>query len=508
MLLQARNHRARSIAAAAAAAAAPSANSNSNSASAAQRDGWLQANVAPLAATSATPSLAALNASCAALLPALRVPTTRNEEYRFTDLAPLTSAGLVASSPASLDDARVAEAAAALAPSSASPAAVLLVTVDGRFAPALSDTSALPSSSGAYAGPLSGAPQAAAERLGKLSSARGGPFAAVNGALASDAVVVFVPAGKSLAAPVHVLHLSTAGNSGGSARPASAPRVLVVLEENAEAQLVEEHATVPSSSSASALASSSSSSSSFETAVAEVFLAEGARLKHAYAARPGADDDSASTSSLPPIHLRATLVDQAARSSYALAEARAGGAAGALSRHDLDISQLGPDTETELRHFVLCGVGQLHDLHTRLDLEHPRGRADQLHKCIAASPTAKGVFDGGVKVGRGAQQTDAGQLTRSLLLAPRATVHAKPNLQIIADDVRCTHGCAISDLADEELFYFRARGVPAEAARGALVASFGGEVVRALGSPALEARVRRDTVAALRAAEALPSGSA
>jgi Fe-S cluster assembly protein SufD len=499
MLLQRR--RTTLLAAAAAAASAPSA--NSNSASAAQRDGWLQANVAPLAtatASAAPASLAALNAACSALLPAMRVPTTRNEEYRFTDLAPLTSAGLVASSPASLDDARVAEAAAALAPS-ASPA-VLLVTVDGRFAPALSDTSALPSSSGAYAGPLSGAPQAAAERLGKLSSARGGPFAAVNGALASDAVVVFVPAGKSLAAPVHVLHLST-GAAGGSARPASAPRVLVVLGENAEAQLVEEHATVPSAS------SSAPSPSCFETAVAEVFLAEGARLKHAYAARPGADDTSTSPSnSLPPVHLRATLVDQAARSTYALAEARAGGAAGALTRHDLDISQLGPDTETELRHFVLCGVGQLHDLHTRLDLEHPRGRADQLHKCIAASPTARGVFDGGVKVGRGAQQTDAGQLTRSLLLAPRTTVHAKPNLQIVADDVRCTHGCAISDLADEELFYFRARGVPAEAARGALVASFGGEVVRALGSPALEARVRRDTVAALRAAEALPSGSA
>lgn len=78
---------------------------------------------------------------------------------------------------------------------------------------------------------------------------------------------------------------------------------------------------------------------------------------------------------------------------------------------------------------------------------------------------------------RYAQQTDAGQLTRSLLLAPRGTVNVKPNLQIIADDVKCTHGAAISDLDDEQLFYFQARGIDATAARSALVFSFAAEVL-------------------------------
>lgn len=84
-----------------------------------------------------------------------------------------------------------------------------------------------------------------------------------------------------------------------------------------------------------------------------------------------------------------------------------------------------------------------------------RGLAEQLHKCIVSHSSGKGVFDGNVHVKRRAQKTDAQQLSRSLLLAPRATINIKPNLQIVADDVKCTHGAAISDLAEEELFYFR-----------------------------------------------------
>ncbi len=108
-----------------------------------------------------------------------------------------------------------------------------------------------------------------------------------------------------------------------------------------------------------------------------------------------------------------------------------------------------------MRHFLLVGEAQLADLHSKLVLDHPGGEADQLHKCIVSAPSGRGVFDGNVKVNRAAQKTDAGQLSRNLLLVPRATVNVKPNLQIVADDVKCTHGCAVSDLSEEELFYFR-----------------------------------------------------
>lgn len=78
-----------------------------------------------------------------------------------------------------------------------------------------------------------------------------------------------------------------------------------------------------------------------------------------------------------------------------------------------------------------------------------------LCRCIVAAGTGRGVFDGAVRVEQKAQKTDAGQLSRNLLLVPRATVNVKPNLQIVADDVKCTHGCAVSDLEEDQLFYFR-----------------------------------------------------
>ncbi len=139
--------------------------------------------------------------------------------------------------------------------------------------------------------------------------------------------------------------------------------------------------------------------------------------------------------------------------------------------------------------FLLCGAGQLHDLHSRLVLDHPDGSASQLHKCIVTHATGRGVFDGSVKVNRLAQHTDAAQLSRNLLMVPRATVNVKPNLQIVADDVKCTHGCAVSDLEEEELFYLQARGVDADLARQLLVASFGREVVQKLKHKPLIARV-------------------
>lgn len=105
------------------------------------------------------------------------------------------------------------------------------------------------------------------------------------------------------------------------------------------------------------------------------------------------------------------------------------------------------------------------------------------------------------QVNKCAQKTDAGQLSRNLLLVPRATVNVKPNLQIVADDVKCTHGCAVSDLSEEELFYFRARGINSDAARQALVFSFGAEVVRELMYEGLTSRIQADVVETLKTAD-------
>ncbi|KAF8065543.1 IDA4 [Scenedesmus sp. PABB004] len=438
-------------------------------------DAWLAKNVVPLLEGASAPGpLAGLRGACAPALAGLRMPSTRSEEYRYTDISPLLAAGLAAAPADAPVDAALLEALAL--PEAAGSTAVL---VNGALRPELSDLSALPA--GAYVGGAAGAPAEALALLGAQSGARGGPFAVINGVLARDALVLSLPAGAALAQPLHVLHVSTAapvgGNGGGPTLAASAPRLLVSLGAGASAELVEEHVSAGSSGAHAAVC------------VAEVALGEGAALRHGYAARDAAGG----------CHFKSTLVTQAEGSSYSLVEARIGGS---LSRHDLSIAQSGPDTVTSLRHFLLAGAGQLQDLHSKLVLDHPRGQAEQLHKCIASAASGRGVFDGNVKVNRLAQKTDAGQLSRNLLLVPKATVNVKPNLQIIADDVKCTHGCTVSDLSAEELFYFRARGVSYDQARTALVYSFGAEVVQELRHERLVARIQADVQASLAAAVA------
>jgi Fe-S cluster assembly protein SufD len=141
------------------------------------------------------------------------------------------------------------------------------------------------------------------------------------------------------------------------------------------------------------------------------------------------------------------------------------------------VKQLGKKTDTKLNCFNLAGSKQTQDLHSAIILDFEEGTTDQRHRCIVSSSSGKGVFDGNVRVNKLAQRTDAKQITRNLLLVPKATVNARPNLQIIADDVKCTHGCTVSDLEEEELFYIQSRGLTKEIARSLLVSGFGTEII-------------------------------
>eukprot|EP00894_Picocystis_sp_ML_P000766 jgi/Pico_ML_1/51283/g2342.t1 len=246
---------------------------------------------------------------------------------------------------------------------------------------------------------------------------------------------------------------------------ATAPRTLVVVDEGANVELWEEY-------------EGDVGQECFTNAVTEVVVAKNAQVVHRVIQLSGEG----------AFHTQQTLVRQAQNSKYELTDICVGSK---LARHDVNVAQEGSDTETKMKHFVLCGKDQLHDVHTTVRLEHPRGACQQLHKCIVAHNTGRGVFDGNVRVERNAQQTDAGQLTRNLLLAKNATVNIRPNLQIVADDVKCTHGATVSDLEQEELFYFQSRGIDPITAREMLVYSFGSEVVQELGNKELIAKVER-----------------
>lgn len=141
-----------------------------------------------------------------------------------------------------------------------------------------------------------------------------------------------------------------------------------------------------------------------------------------------------------------------------------------------------------------------HLLRTCGCVARPGQQPTAVHCCHRLPPAARRAPRAARQVNKLAQKTDAGQLSRNLLLVPKATVNVKPNLQIIADDVKCTHGASVCDLSEEELFYFRARGVGYEAARQALVFSFGAEVVQGLRYDALVGRVQAGVVAGLQQA--------
>ena len=405
-----------------------------------------------------------LNESCGAALRSLRMPTLRNEEYRFTDLSPLTRAGLYIPKPPSVSDISTTVSNTTLSRDS-----IRVIVVNGLVQSVEFGAVTLPE--GAYIGNASGAPKDVLKfSLGNQSKSRGGPFASLNGSVASDCAVVYVPEECAVAAPVHIINIFSADAIPGKFA-FSAPRVLVFLETGASAEVVEEF-----------LSLSDSTNASFS--VTEIELDDKASLSHKFV---GIENSHS-------ISMKSTLVSQGTESSYSLAEVRLGAE---LSRHDVGIVQLGERTHTEMKHFLLAGEGQVHDLHTKLTLDYPEGTADQIHKCIAAADTSKGVFDGNVKVNRMAQRTDAGQLSRNLLLAPKATVNVKPNLQIVADDVKCTHGCAVSDLEAEQLFYLQARGIDPSSARKMLVYSFGGEVMQNLQDKNLIDRVQEKATATL-----------
>nr|XP_020174983.3 LOW QUALITY PROTEIN: protein ABCI7, chloroplastic [Aegilops tauschii subsp. strangulata] len=280
---------------------------------------------------------------------------------------------------------------------------------------------------------------------------------------ASDVAVVYVPEWAKMADdPVHIMFAYS--GSDGASLMMSNPRVLVIAEKGAEVAIVEEHFGV----------GEEDGGCYWANPVVDIIVEEGARVVHSYVQRQ----------SPAAAHTKWTTVQQNTSSKYEFVEVSTGAR---LNRHNLHIQQLGPETETELSTFHLTSQNkQIHDLHSRLILDHPRGFSRQLHKLIACG-TGNGIFDGNIQVNRYAQQTDAGQQTKCLLLSPKAVVNVKPNLQIIADDVKCTHGAAISgDLDPNELFYFQARGVDAKTATDALLFSFGAQVINRIPFKAIE----------------------
>ncbi|MEB3167050.1 MAG: SufD family Fe-S cluster assembly protein [Cyanobacteriota bacterium] len=214
-------------------------------------------------------------------------------------------------------------------------------------------------------------------------------------------------------------------------------RVLLLLDPDARLELLQVHRAA---------------GSSLTSVQVAVELAAGAELRHGLVASGGAAS----------VLLAGLTVHQQAGSRFSLTSLSQGWG---LVRLEPQVVQLAGAAETRLRGLQLVDERQLADTHSRVRFDGPDGRLDQLHK-VVADGRGRSVFNGAVCVPRQAQRTDASQLSRSLLLSDSARVDTKPELEIVADDVRCAHGATVSRLQDDELFYLRSRGIAAaEAAR-------------------------------------------
>ena len=374
-------------------------------------------------------------------------PSNRDEAWRFTDLSNLLGIEFAAAANSSV---QLADLAAYVLPEAEHSR---LVFVDGVYAPHLSDISNLPAT--LQVGNLAALAEPD-ELLPYLAQQSGADelFTALNTAGLSDAAVIVLPKQLVVDPPIHLLFVATGGDprsAQADQRPTlTQPRCLVVAGVNSALTFVEDYVTL-------------GSGVCLTNAVTEIWLAENAQVNHTRVQRD----------SLAAFHIGKTAVSQA-RSSRYTGNALSLGAA--LSRHHLEIYQTGEQTETTLNGLTMIAGTQVGDLHSAIALTQPYGTTRQLQKCIVGD-RAHAIFNGKVLVPRAAQLTDAGQLNRTLLLSPKARVDTKPQLEIVADNVKCTHGATVGQLEADEVFYLQSRGIDAASARRLLVYAFAYEII-------------------------------
>lgn len=385
------------------------------------------------------------------------LPSTRDEEWRFTDLSALYRT--------TFQLAQVATVAAAdLEAWTTADLPVRVVFINGFFSSEHSTLDALPS--GITVQQLSSAPAIAQDYLAKQQGMNE-VFTALNTASFHDGITIQVGKNQAIETPIHLLFLSVPGSE-----PAmNSPRTLIIAETGSSATLVEEYGVI-------------GEGTYWTNAVTEVFVAENAQLHHTRTQRE----------SVTAFHIGKTAVTQARDSRYSLNTLSIGAQ---ISRHNPEIILTGIQTETHLNGLNLAVDTQLSDTHSLIHFGEPHCIAKQLHKCIV-NDRARAVFNGRIEVPQAAQQTNAAQLSRNLLLSPKARVDTKPQLEIVANDVKCAHGATVSQLDDEEIFYLQSRGLDRKNACDILVKGFTAEMTEKVPSGELRSRLLTSILSLIR----------
>ena len=394
----------------------------------------------------------------------LGFPTMKQEAWRFTSVAPIAESSfeLASSSdtrhltPADITDLLLGDAAPHR-----------LVFVNGFFSPQLSSVSGFPA--GVRVESLAQALATDADlvrrHLCKYAAFQDRPFTALNTAFVRDGAFVHVPAKVTVEEPIQLLFLATPpSTTGGEARIVAHPRNLIVIEREARAAVVETYASLEQNV-------------YWTNAVTEVVVADGGRVDYHRVQRESGR----------AYHVATTETHQGRDSTVNLHAVAFGGA---LSRHDLRSEMAGPGGTLILNGLYLLAAEQHADHHTTIDHAAPHCASHEYFNGVLDG-RSRGVFTGRIIVRPGAQKTDSKQTNNNLLLSADAHADSQPQLEIYADDVKCTHGSTVGPLDPRALFYLRSRGLAEREARRLLTYGFGAEILGRMEVAPLRAQLDR-----------------
>ncbi len=375
---------------------------------------------------------------------ALGFPTRKVEAWKYTDIAKVFAQPHHPASPH------------AAAPEDIDPYLIpgldahVVVLLNGRFQPTLSSSEALPGGMivSSFASAAEENTDLFDKHFGRYADYTDAPLTALNTAFAQDGVFVYVPKGVVLEKTVHVLNLIS-----GEDNVLVQPRSLFIVEEGASLRVVE--STV-----------GSSHAQTLSNSVIEIYVGRNANARYYQIQDAG---DAASEVNTVHVYQEADSVF----STHTLT------LSGGVVRNNLSILPDGEGCESNLYGLFLCS-GKMHvDNHTLVDHARPSCNSNEMYKGVL-DDTSSGVFNGKVLVRRDAQKTNAYQSNKSIVLVPTAKMYSKPELEIYADDVKCSHGATTGELDPEALFYLRSRGIPEQTARAMLLLAFAGDVVNTI----------------------------
>ena len=385
----------------------------------------------------------------------LGFPAPGSEEWKYTSVDPIASVPF-----AHANGEGKAGTGGIFAPAFVDETCARLVFVNGVYSAPLSSLSGLPAGVRVVGlrAALAANDPALEMHLGRAARFREQPFVALNTALMEDGAVVLVSEGCRMAAPIYLVFVSLAQE-----QPLqSQPRNLVALGTGSEATIVESYVGIEAGN-------------YFTNAVTELFAAENSIVDYYRIQREASRGFHVGA-------VEARLSDGCSFTAHGIT------LGGSLVRNDLHVVLDGEGAECVLNGLYLADGDRHVDNHTEIEHAKPRTRSLELYKGIL-SGSARGVFNGKIIVHKDAQKTDARQTNKNLLLSDRAVANSKPQLEIYADDVKCSHGSTIGQLDGDALFYLRSRGLAPDDARSLLSYAFARDVVGRVKIPALRERL-------------------